>query len=93
MFYEGQDKQGKHSIGLATGHGGGLQWRRQAQEPVFAPSQDAAAWDGKAVSRPWVVPMDNGSARLYYLGRSKEGMQAIGVAESHGRDWTRWIRV
>jgi len=37
--------------------------------------------------------MDDGSARLYYVGRGAEGaVQRIGMARSEGNDWTRWTR-
>ncbi|KAL1522065.1 hypothetical protein AB1Y20_021709 [Prymnesium parvum] len=93
MFYEGQDGSGAHSIGVARGSYDGLQWERHGSDPVFSPSTDASAWDGVAVSRPSLVPLGDGSARLYYLGKSAQGVQAIGVAESQGRDWTSWARV
>ena len=70
MFYEGQDQQRRHAIGIAYGSPDGLQWtRRDDSGPVFEPSADEGAWDGAAVARPCVVPMEDGSARLYYLGR------------------------
>lgn len=93
MFYEGQSREGRHSIGLASGSPDGLHWTRLSNRPVFEPSEEEGSWDGAAVSRPWIVPLEDGSARLYYLGKSKEGAQAIGAAESEGTDWTRWKRL
>lgn len=90
MFYEAQDRQRRHTIGLARSTDG-LAWER-GKTPVFVPT-GGDAWDGAAVSRPWVVPLEDGTARLYYLGRSQAGAHAIGVAESRGTDWSAWDRV
>lgn len=113
MFYEAQDAARRHTIGLARS-ADGVAWVR-GDAPVFAPSDasdacsdggdggDGArdgAWDGAAVARPWVVPLDDGSAMLYYLGRGEAPAdggaapsQGIGIARSDGADWTKWIRV
>ena len=68
MFYEGQDQQRRHSIGVASSLDG-IEWTRRDGGPIFEPSADEGAWDGAAVARPCVVPLEDGSARLYYLGR------------------------
>jgi len=92
MFYEAVDAARSHTIGLARS-ADGLSWERIGAGPVFSPSAEPGAWDGVAVARPWVVPMDDGSARLYYVGRGAEGaVQRIGMARSEGNDWTRWTR-
>mmetsp|Transcript_9755 Transcript_9755/g.23717 ORF Transcript_9755/g.23717 Transcript_9755/m.23717 type:complete len:149 (-) Transcript_9755:355-801(-) len=69
MFYEAQDAQRRHSIGVASSDSEGLEWRRRPGGPVLEPSDVVDSWDGAAVARPWLVPLDDGSARLYYLGR------------------------
>lgn len=97
MFYEAQDAARRHTIGLARSSDG-VSWVR-GDAPVFEPSDVSGAWDGTAVSRPWVVPLEDGSAMLYYLGRGEapaDGSapsQGIGVARSDGTDWTKWVRV
>lgn len=92
MFYEAQDEARQHTIGLARS-ADGVAWQR-ADAPCFEPG-GGDEWDGGAVARPWVVPLDDGSALLYYLGRAEgEGAtQGIGVARSNGTDWTTWSRV
>lgn len=91
MFYEAHDATRRSSIGLASSSDG-VTWRRR-DAPVFEPS--AAGWDGATVGRPWVVPLQDGSAMLYYLGCGGEGgasSQGIGIARSAGKDWTEWVR-
>eukprot|EP00316_Scyphosphaera_apsteinii_P011996 CAMPEP_0119312336 /NCGR_PEP_ID=MMETSP1333-20130426/25968_1 /TAXON_ID=418940 /ORGANISM="Scyphosphaera apsteinii, Strain RCC1455" /LENGTH=411 /DNA_ID=CAMNT_0007316937 /DNA_START=38 /DNA_END=1273 /DNA_ORIENTATION=+ len=96
MFYEAQNAQRRHSIGLARSSDG-VVWNRVGNAPVFEPQE--GSWDDGAVSRPCIVPLDDGSARLYYLGRalsqheSGAASQGIGVACSAGSDWTSWARV
>lgn len=92
MFYEAQDGARQHSIGLARSTDG-VEWKRCMDSPVLEHSPDTDAWDGAAVARPWVVPMADGLARMYYLGRDVAGAQGIGMAESDGADWTSWRRV
>jgi len=93
MFYEAQDAQRRHSIGVASSDSEGLEWRRRPGGPVLEPSDVVDSWDGAAVARPWLVPLDDGSARLYYLGRSEDGVQAIGAAQSDGTNWFNWRRI
>eukprot|EP00965_Chrysotila_dentata_P198553 6178866-Pleurochrysis_carterae.AAC.1 len=90
MFFEAQDGARVHAIGMATSTDG-VSWSVR-DAPVFETASDPDAWDGKAVSRPWLVPMDDGSARLYYVGRSQDGTQAIGMACSNGDDWSSFTR-
>ena len=92
MFYEAQDAEKRHTIGLARSTDG-LEWRRDSQTPVLEPSAIDGSWDEVAVSRPWVVPMDDGSARIYYIGRGANGEQAIGMAQSDGNDWSKFTRI
>jgi len=91
MYYEAQDAARRHTIGLARS-ADGVTWERGAA-PVFEPGEDT--WDGAAVARPWMVPLDDGSAMLYYLGRGEgdDPAQGIGVARSDGKDWSKWERV
>ena len=41
------------------------------------------------MGQPWLVPLDDGAAMLYYLAEGKEG-SGLGVASSDGADWTKW---
>jgi lipoprotein-anchoring transpeptidase ErfK/SrfK len=93
MFYEAIDESRVHTIGMATSTDG-LRWSKyRGGAPVFGPAGAAGAWDGKAVARPWVVPMEDGSARMYYVGRGEGGeTQGLGMAVSEGEDWTKWTR-
>ena len=94
MFYEGQSAERRHAIGVATSSDDGCTWERAANgQAVLEPAAETDAWDSIAVSRPWLVPLPDGSARLYYLGRGADGAQAIGVAQSNGADWLTWARI
>ena len=41
------------------------------------------------MGQPWLVPLDDGAAMLYYRAEGKEG-SGLGVACSDGSDWTKW---
>ena len=90
MYYEAINLMGTHSIGLARSRDG-IGWTR-TDKPVLEPSADPSSWDAKAVSRPWVVPCGDGSAMLYYVGRSVSGVQAIGAAQSDGANWASFSK-
>lgn len=95
MLYEALDQQGLHSIGLATSPDG-LAWTKASQGPVFKPSDQPSAWDSGAVGRPYVVPMEDGSFRMYYYGQAPGGANptssGIGLAVSQGSDFSKWTR-
>ncbi len=91
MYYEGSDADGRAAIGLARSDDG-LVWERTSSSPVLEPPAEPSAWDGGGVMTPWVVPLDDGSARMYYVGRALSGARGIGMAASDGADWTRWTR-
>ncbi len=106
MFYEGCKDIGQgftvgRQLGVAVSEDG-LAWTR-----VDGPAADGAAlagspagsglWDHR-LGCPFVVPMQNGSLRLYYIGSHErvggdelDGIQQIGLAVSNG-DITRWTR-
>ncbi|CAN8074119.1 unnamed protein product [Agarophyton chilense] len=60
---------------------------------------DKGSWDEKGVSHPYAVVLDDGSALLYYAGKSavhdinSGNGTSIGVAKSNGTDWERFSRV
>jgi len=104
MFYEAMNNDFYFSIGLAVSDDG-INWRRdeageQPGGPVFNHSpKGSGRWDTRAAGTPWVVPMPDGSYRLYYVGCPEmghdelSGMQLIGMAVSDGpnfRKWRRW---
>ena len=107
MFYEGVGANGhsSHSIGLATSEDA-VRWiRRPGSETdgsVFAHAPAGSGrWDSYAVGTPWVVPMPDGSLRLYYVGtgETQDGyadelalQHRIGLAVSEGPDYTVWQR-
>lgn len=106
MFYEGVGQGGYRSIGLAVSDDG-LGWRREAgPEPdgsVFAHApKGSGRWDAYAIGTPCIVPLPDGSLRMYYIG-SNEVAEAggidelalrhqIGLAVCDGGDPTRWRR-
>ena len=52
---------------------------------MFEPSATSGSWDSISVARPWVVPLDDGSARLYYVGCAADGATSgLGMAVSDG---------
>jgi predicted GH43/DUF377 family glycosyl hydrolase len=99
MFLEGLDRTMHYCIGLATS-ADGFVWQVEP-EPVFrhAP-RGSGAWDALAVGTPWVVPVPDGSYRMYYVGMNEAsptagelGVKAsIGVALSDGANFRRWRR-
>lgn len=106
MFYEGVTKSGYRSIGLARSRDG-IRWQREpGPEPdgsVFAHAPcGSGRWDAFAIGTPCLVPMDDGSWRMYYIGSNESeqhdsgGEMAlrhrIGLAVSAGSDLTRWRR-
>ena len=98
MFYEGVDGAGYYSIGLALSDDG-IRWRRDGDgEPVFSHARKGSGlWDAQAVGTPCVVPMQDGSFRMYYVGANEGGDQLstrfqIGLAVSEGSDFRRWHR-
>ncbi len=105
MFYEGVGEGGYRSIGLAVSDNGS-DWQRQpGAEPngaIFSHApKGSGRWDAFAVGTPRVVPMADGSFRLYYVGANETPsgfvnelamVQQIGLAISDGSDFTRWQR-
>lgn len=100
MFYEGVDGAGYHSIGLALSDDG-IRWRRDGEGdsglPVLSPApKGSGLWDARAIGTPCVVPMQDGSFRMYYVGASEGGLDQasyqIGLAVSEGSDFRRWRR-
>ncbi len=100
MFYEGVDRAGCYSIGLARSDDGIL-WRRagdgDSSLPVLSPApKGSGLWDTRAVGTPCVVPMQDGSFRMYYVGANDGGLDQasyqIGLAVSEGPDFRRWRR-
>lgn len=104
MFYEGLDKNSYFCIGMALSDDG-IKWRKdesgeQPGGPVFrhAP-KDSGYWDDKAVGTPHIIPMPDGSYRMYYVGgtggsRGDElSVQLqIGLAVSDGPNYHKWRR-
>ena len=103
MFYEGINASGYYCIGLALSDDG-FKWRKdeageQLGGPVFrhAP-KGSGRWDAKAVGTPYVVPMPDGSYRMYYIGANEGGydelstQHQIGMALSDGPDFRKWHR-
>jgi hypothetical protein len=99
MFFEALDKTMHYCIGLATSPDG-FAWTTEP-EPVFRHAKrGSGAWDAMAVGTPWVVPMPDGSFRMYYVGMNEGAPNAgelgvkahIGVALSDGPNFRKWRR-
>ena len=103
MFYEGTNASGYYCIGLALSDDG-IKWRRdeageQPGGPLFCHApKGSGRWDARAIGTPCVVPMSNGSYRMYYVGSNEsEGKQVprqyrIGMAVSDGSNFRKWRR-
>jgi len=112
MFYECPDASYHYCIGLALSDDG-IKWRKdeageQPGGPVFCHApKGSGRWDSLAVGTPYVVPMPDGSYRMYYVGikegldpelsaRSQGGELAvrhqIGMAVSDGPNFRKWRR-
>jgi hypothetical protein len=96
MAYEALAAGGTHqfSIGLATSPDG-LRWERlpgRGPGGCALPRGEPGAWDALSIGTPWLLPMPDGSLRLYYVGFSEQAETAIGMAVCDGKDLTRWER-
>jgi len=103
MFYEGVNSSGYYCIGLALSEDG-LKWRKdesgaQPGGPVFSHApKGSGRWDARAAGTPCVVPLKDGTYRMYYVGAGEAGHDElsshhqIGMAVSHGPDFRRWRR-
>jgi hypothetical protein len=108
MFYEGVSADGHRSMGLAVSPDG-VRWSREpGNEPdgsVFAHAPAGSGrWDAFAVGTPCLVPLADGSWRMYYIGSNEVAAHGnmpnelalkhqIGLAVSDGRNlrsWKRW---
>jgi hypothetical protein len=84
MWYEGTDKDGKHRIMSAASMDGGRTWTKNEGVALDLPSE--GSWDEKSLSAPHILKMDDGTLRMYYVGRDNEGNTAVGVAKSLTED-------
>lgn len=102
MFYEGTSNDFYFCIGVAVSDDG-IHWRKdegaQPGGPVFCHSEKGSGrWDAQAVGTPWIVPMDDGSFRMYYVGVNEGGndelssRHQIGLAVSDGANFRKWHR-
>ncbi|MCX8126073.1 MAG: glycosyl hydrolase [Dehalococcoidia bacterium] len=100
MFFEALNKQLEYNIGLAVSDDG-INWTKDPKPVFYHAPKGSGAWDARAVGTPWVVPMADGSYRLYYVGMSETDNIAggelavkamIGLAISDGPNFRRWRR-
>ncbi len=110
MFYEGVQDIGEgpavgRQLGVASSEDG-IHWERlDGDAPGGAIVAQAPAGSGRWDFRlgcPWMVPMDDGTLRLYYIGSNERpagrghaeliSVHQIGLAISDGdiRRWRRW---
>lgn len=96
MFAEVIDGAGVHRIAMCHSDDCAT-WG--ALRVVLEPSPVEAAWDGANVSHPEAVMMEDGSVRLYYVGKARThnvesgNGTCIGVAQSNGADWSMFTRL
>ncbi len=102
MFYEGVNTSSYHSIGVAISDDG-IKWNKQPGNEIggaifsHAP-KGSDRWDARAVGTPCVVPMNDGSFRMYYIGANEGGhdelssQHKIGLAVSNGANFMEWHR-
>ncbi|MBU7586245.1 MAG: glycosyl hydrolase [Nostoc sp. TH1S01] len=102
IFYEGVNRSGYHSIGLAIS-ADGIHWQKETGDQpggsVFSHApKGSGRWDAQAVGTPCIVPMDDGSLRMYYIGANEGGydelssQHQIGLAVSTGSNFSQWSR-
>ena len=83
MFYEGADGKGYRSIGVALSEDG-IRWRQDSNLPVFSPARKGyGLWDAQAIGTPCVVPMPDGSFRMYYVASKRT---LIALSDRLGRE-------
>ncbi|KAJ7569439.1 hypothetical protein O6H91_01G078000 [Diphasiastrum complanatum] len=102
MFYEGSNYKGEFAIGLAVSDDG-IAWRKDEEfgsepgGPILRARKGEDVWDNVIVATPYVLPMQDGSFRMYYLGVGRrpgeETKQGIGLAVSKGSDFRTWTRI
>lgn len=106
MFYEGVNRSGYRSIGLARSNDG-RHWHREkgplADGSVFSHApRGSGRWDAYAIGTPCIIEDGDGGWRMYYIGSNETGDQGIademalrhriGMAIAHPSDPTRWTR-
>lgn len=102
MFYEGANNDAYDCIGVALSDDG-IHWRKDEGEqpggPVFCHAEKGSGlWDARAIGTPCVVPMKDGSFRMYYVGVNEGGndelssQHQIGLAVSDGPNFRKWHR-
>ncbi|KAL1198354.1 hypothetical protein V5N11_004175 [Cardamine amara subsp. amara] len=95
MAYEGVDRNGKMSIGLAVSKDGLTDWKLEEYEEGVVAVGEGDAWDNEGVGCPYLVEMDGDSDhqwRLYYRGVGNGGRTGIGLAVSEGNEITRFTK-
>ncbi len=97
MVYEGNSADRYIGLGLAWSRDG-LHWEKDPAGMVFGPTRGTGRWDSRAVGCPCLVPMEDGSWRMYYMGAAEGGVDELtsrhqlGLAVSDGSlyHWRRW---
>ncbi|KAL0695363.1 hypothetical protein Bca4012_062543 [Brassica carinata] len=95
MAYEGVDRNGKTSIGLAVSEDGLKDWKRVQDEEAVLDVGEGGAWDDEGVGCPYLVEMDGGSDHqwsMYYRGVGNGGRTGIGLAVSEGNEITKFTK-
>jgi uncharacterized repeat protein (TIGR01451 family) len=85
MWYTGDDGSGPSQIGLATSTNG-INWTKEAANPVLSPGQ---SWEAEGIRAASVIS-DSGLYKMWYTGRDSSGVRRIGYATSpDGVTWTK----
>ncbi|KAJ0257771.1 Arabinanase/levansucrase/invertase [Hirschfeldia incana] len=95
MAYEGVDRNGKTSIGLAVSEDGIKNWRRVDDVGAVLGVGEGGAWDDGGVGCPYLIEMDGENDhqwRLYYRGVGNGGRTGIGLAVSEGNEITKFTK-
>ncbi|MDX2225437.1 MAG: hypothetical protein SFV21_21975 [Rhodospirillaceae bacterium] len=107
MFYEGNDGRWFGGIGMAESADGITFTRVKGPDRggsmLASPPRDGDRFDSHGIGTPWLVPMEDGSFRLYYVGATSRikgdlesgesrNIHRIGLALSDGMDLTKWRR-
>jgi len=89
MWYSGGRMHEADAIGIAVSPDG-IQWKKDADNPVFTPSLDKY-WEMGKVEACYVLPKQDGWYNMFYLGMDGDLIANVGLARSRDgkRNWQR----
>ena len=89
MFYEGINKDGLRSIGMAIcENGDGISWKKREEPVLESIKGEGDTWDSGGVGKPSVI-LFKSSIRLYFEGRKSPNSlpSGIGLATASLKDF------